>query len=61
MPSQELVEKGLNALDWTQKVVEVINGKAGGKPEAAMGTGSNINSVDDAVKVAEEFARLKLN
>ncbi|XP_014661746.1 PREDICTED: alanine--tRNA ligase, cytoplasmic-like [Priapulus caudatus] len=57
---KELVTKGLKANEWVGHVSGVLNGKGGGKEAAAQATGSNIESVDIAIKMAEEFALLKL-
>lgn len=45
--SKSLVDKGLSAVTWAQKIC----GKAGGKPNAAQG-GLTADKVDEAVKVA---------
>ncbi|GBP64117.1 Alanine--tRNA ligase, cytoplasmic [Eumeta japonica] len=55
------VEKGLKASDWVQAVVGVMEGKGGGKAESAQASGNNPKSLQSAIKLAEEFANLKLS
>ncbi|XP_021189227.3 alanine--tRNA ligase, cytoplasmic [Helicoverpa armigera] len=55
------IEKGLLASEWIQSVVPVIGGKGGGKPESGQASGSNYTSLNEALRVAEEFANLKLS
>ncbi|KAG1471010.1 hypothetical protein G6F56_002366 [Rhizopus delemar] len=55
------IEKGLKASEWAQVVCEKIGGKKGGKDDAAQGSGDNVNGLPEALKVAEEFAQLKIN
>lgn len=54
---QALVEKGLKAVDWAAVVSEKIGGKKGGNEVAAQGAGSNVDQVDEALKLATDFAR----
>ncbi|CEG71324.1 Putative Alanyl-tRNA synthetase [Rhizopus microsporus] len=55
------IEKGLKASEWANVVCEKIGGKKGGKDDAAQGSGDNIDGLPDALKAAEEFAKLKIN
>ncbi|CAG8545966.1 2316_t:CDS:10 [Diversispora eburnea] len=55
-----LIEKGLKANDWAKVVSEKIGGKSGGKADAAQGSGTEISKIDDALRVAEQFAKLRL-
>lgn len=50
----------LSAGQWIQTVCPVINGKGGGKAESAQASGSNVNSVEDAIRQAIDFASQKL-
>lgn len=54
------VEKGLLASEWVQSIVTLINGKGGGKAESAQASGSNPNCLNEAMKIAREFAISKL-
>ncbi|KAJ0181786.1 hypothetical protein K1T71_002508 [Dendrolimus kikuchii] len=54
-------EKGLLASEWVQSVVKIMVGKGGGKAESAQASGNNPSGLDEAIKIAEEFANLKLN
>ncbi|CAO3626101.1 unnamed protein product [Cunninghamella blakesleeana] len=58
---KELIAKGFKASDWAAVVSEKVGGKKGGKDETAQGSGDNANGLDDAVKAAEEFAKLKIS
>lgn len=57
---KELVEQGLKANEWVAHVSSLLKGKGGGKELAAQAIGSNIHSLDEASRVAAEFARMKL-
>lgn len=37
-----------------------MNGKGGGKPESAQASGSNISGLNEALKIAKEYASSKL-
>ncbi|KAH9424273.1 hypothetical protein DERP_004455 [Dermatophagoides pteronyssinus] len=58
--SKETVQKGLTANEWIQNITTLIEGKGGGKQESAQATGSKIGSLEEAIKLSDEFARLKL-
>ncbi|KAG1150117.1 hypothetical protein G6F37_000606 [Rhizopus arrhizus] len=55
------IEKGLKASEWANVVCEKIGGKKGGKDDAAQGSGDKIDGLPDALKAAEEFAKLKIS
>jgi len=57
---KETTEKGLKANEWINNISALINGKGGGKQESAQATGSNTSALDEAVKLSQEFASLKL-
>lgn len=52
-----MVKKGLKAVDWAAVVSEKIGGKKGGNEGSAQGAGSNLDQVDEALRLAAEFAR----
>lgn len=54
------IEKGLKASDWASIVCEKVGGKKGGKDDAAQGSGDKIDGLEEALKAAEEFAKLKI-
>ena len=58
---QEVAANGLTAKAWIDQVVGVIDGKGGGKDVSAQATGSNPGAVSQAVKLATDFASLKLS
>lgn len=55
------IDKGLKASEWVQSIIELMGGKGGGKPESAQASGNNPKCVDKAIKIAEDFAGLKLS
>lgn len=59
--SKNLNNKGLKANEWVTNVAASINGKGGGKADSAQASGTNNQTVDSLVKIAEEFAALSLN
>uniref|UniRef100_A0A646QDK8 Alanine--tRNA ligase n=1 Tax=Hemiscolopendra marginata TaxID=943146 RepID=A0A646QDK8_9MYRI len=56
-----LVQKGLKANEWVNHVSTLIKGKGGGKEESAQATGVNVDAIDEVLKMAAEFANLKLS
>ncbi|XP_071479639.1 alanine--tRNA ligase, cytoplasmic-like [Diadema antillarum] len=57
---KDAVSKGLKANEWVKEVSGLMGGKGGGRDVSAQATGDNIASVDQALKLAEEFGKLKL-
>ncbi|XP_022255366.1 alanine--tRNA ligase, cytoplasmic-like [Limulus polyphemus] len=57
---KEAVSKGLKANEWVREISRVIDGKGGGKEEAAQATGTRVSSLNEAMTLAKEFAELKL-
>ncbi|KAL0073285.1 alanyl-tRNA synthetase [Phycomyces blakesleeanus] len=57
---KDLIAKGLKASDWAGVVSEKVGGKKGGKEDSAQGSGDKIDGMADALKAAEEFAKLKI-
>lgn len=58
---KEAVAKGLKANEWINNIVSLVGGKGGGKEESAQATGTNIDALDQAIKLSQDFAKLKLN
>lgn len=58
---KEAVEKGLLASEWVQSIVNIIDGKGGGKAESAQASGNNIKSLQEAINIAKKFAVSKLS
>nr|XP_028596219.1 alanine--tRNA ligase, cytoplasmic [Podarcis muralis] len=57
---QEVVGKGLKASEWVQQVSGLMDGRGGGKDLSAQATGKNIDCLEEALKLATDFAKLKL-
>ena len=55
------VSKTLPAGEWVKGALEALGGKGGGKPIFAQGTGPNKAAIPDAMSIAEEFAKVKLD
>lgn len=58
---KEVAENGLQAKSWVDQVTSVISGKGGGKDVSAQATGSNTKGLEEAMKIALDFAKLKLS
>lgn len=57
-----IVEKcGLRADKWVQEVVELIKGKGGGREFSAQAIGSSVEGADEAMTLADRFAKVKLS
>lgn len=41
--------------EWAGKVSSIIGGKAGGRAPTVIGSGPNVDKVDDAVKEASKY------
>ena len=57
---KETVEKGVKAGDLVKLVSGICGGKGGGKPDSAMGGGSDLLKVDDALAAVDDFVSEKL-
>lgn len=57
---QAVAAKGLKANEWVTHVLTVLGGKGGGRELVAQGTGTQDDKVDEALKLAQDFAKLKL-
>lgn len=58
---QSSITKGLKANEWVGHLTSVINGKGGGRDTSAQATGTNVGALQEAVKLATDFANLKLS
>ncbi|KAK7057327.1 alanine--tRNA ligase [Favolaschia claudopus] len=47
--------KGADARVWATQVSELLGGKAGGKEDSAQGVGTNVDQVDEAVRLSREY------
>ena len=57
---KEAVAKGIKAGDLVKSVSAVCGGKGGGKPDSAMGGGTDLLKVDDALATVDDFVAAKL-
>ena len=56
----EAVKKGIKAGDLVKNVCAICGGKGGGKPDSAMGGGTNMLKLDDALASVDDFVADKL-
>ena len=54
------VERGIKAGDLIKHVTAICGGKGGGKPDSAMGGGSDVLKLDDALASVDDFVHGKL-
>ena len=57
---KESVAAGIKAGDLVRAVSAVAGGKGGGKPDSAMGGGTNPLKTDDALAIVDDFVAEKL-
>ncbi|XP_029687929.1 alanine--tRNA ligase, cytoplasmic [Takifugu rubripes] len=57
---QEVASRGLKASEWVQELCPLLDGKGGGKDMSAQATGKNTQGLQEALQVADRFARMKL-
>lgn len=48
-------EQGASANEWAGIVSSVVGGKAGGKAPTAIGNGTNVDKVEEAIALATEY------
>ena len=58
---KEAVARGIKAGDLVKNVCTICGGKGGGKPDSAMGGGSDLLKIDDALASVDNFVASKLN
>ena len=58
---KEAVKKGIKAGDIIKSVAPIMGGKGGGKPDSAMGGGSDASKIDEALAAVEAFVAEKLS
>ena len=57
---KQAVDKGVKAGDLIKAVAPICGGKGGGKPDSAMGGGSDVLKLDDALATVDDFVSQKL-
>ena len=57
---KEAVARGIKAGDLIRKVTAICGGKGGGKPDSAMGGGSDVYKLDNALACVDDFVVEKL-
>ena len=56
----EAVERGVKAGDIIRQIAPIVGGKGGGKSDSAMGGGSDVVKLDDALAAVDNFVASKL-
>lgn len=54
------VARGLKAHEWVAAVTPCMKGKGGGKEAAAQASGNEVQAVEEALRLADEFAQLRV-
>ena len=57
---KDAIAKGLKAGDIIKSVTAICGGKGGGKPDSAMGGGTDVLKLDDALASVDDFVHAKL-
>jgi len=57
---KEAVAKGVKAGDIIREVTPICGGKGGGKPDSAMGGGTDVVKLDDALAAVDNIVSAKL-
>ena len=57
---KDAVAKGIKAGDIIKSIAPIIGGKGGGKPDSAMGGGSDLLKVDDALAAVDDYVASKV-
>ena len=57
---KDAIAKGVKAGDIIKNVTAICGGKGGGKPETAMGGGTDLMKLDDALATVDDFVAAKL-
>ena len=57
---KEAIAKGIKAGDIIKTITPICGGKGGGKPDSAMGGGSNVTKLDDALAAVDNYVADKL-
>ena len=58
---KEAVAQGVKAGDLVKSVCAICGGKGGGKPDSAMGGGTELLKVDDALAAVDDFVSEKIS
>ena len=57
---KEAVAKGIKAGDIIKSIAPIVGGRGGGKPDSAMGGGTELLKIDDALAAVDDFVAGKL-
>ena len=49
------IARGIKAGDIIRSIAPIVGGKGGGKPDSAMGGGTDVLKVDDALAAVDDF------
>ena len=54
--SRDLVEKGLDAVQWVRQAAKLVDGGGGGRPDLAQAGGKNADKLPEALAAARALA-----
>ena len=57
---KDAIAKGVKAGDIIRTIAPIVGGKGGGKPDSAMGGGSELLKVDDALAAVDDYVASKV-
>ena len=57
---KQAVQAGVRAGDIIKAIAPICGGKGGGKPDSAMGGGTDLLKLDDALAAVDDFVAVKL-
>ena len=57
---KDAVARGVKAGDIIRTIAPIVGGKGGGKPDSAMGGGTDVSKVDDALAAVDDFVASKV-
>ena len=57
---KDAVARGIKAGDIIKAIAPICGGKGGGKPDSAMGGGTEVSKVDDALAAVDDFVAGRL-
>jgi alanyl-tRNA synthetase len=56
----DATQSKIKANEWASAVLQVVEGKGGGKAGIAQGQGAAVAKLSEALSVAEQFAKMRL-
>ena len=57
---KDAVAKGIRAGDIIKTIAPIVSGRGGGKPDSAMGGGTDLGKLDEALAAVEKYVSEKI-